>query len=92
MKQLVPDTARQPQPPTPIKEQTDVRTAQMIVRIPTNQVKRDFFPGLPVSHLGRFDALGLEEYCLDGRANRLYKPHVHARGKPFNHGFRAKGL
>ena len=29
---------------------------------------------MPVRHLDRVDAPGLEEYCLDGRHIRLYKP------------------
>ena len=80
MKQIVPDTARQPQPPAHIKEQTDERISQTIVRIQSNQAKRDLFPGFSVSHLDRFDAPGLEEYCLDGRANRLYKSRAAKEG------------
>ena len=55
-KQIFPDTARQPQPRAHIKEQTDERISQTIVRIQSNQAKRDFFPGFPVRHLDRFDA------------------------------------
>ena len=61
VKQIFPDTARQPQPPAHIKEQTDGRISQTIFRIQNNQAKRDFFPGLSVRHLDRFDAPGLEE-------------------------------
>ena len=42
VKQIFPDTARQPQPPAHIKEQTDERISQTIVRIQSNQAKRDF--------------------------------------------------
>ena len=56
VKQIFPDTARQPQPPAHIKEQTDERISQTIVRIQSNQAKREIFPGLSVSHLDRFDA------------------------------------
>ena len=42
MKQIFPDTARQPRPPAHIKEQTDERISQTIVRIQTNQAKRVF--------------------------------------------------
>ena len=56
VKQIFPDTARQPQPPAHIKEQTDERISQTIVRIQSNQAKREFFPGIPVSQLDRFDA------------------------------------
>ena len=34
------------------------------------------FPGTSVRHLDRFDAPGLEKYCLDGRQIRLYKPYT----------------
>ena len=80
VKQIFPDTARQPQPPAHIKEQTDGRISQTILRTQSNQAKRDFFPGFPVRHLDRFDAPGLEKYCLDGRANRLYKPRAAIEG------------
>ena len=56
VKQMFPDTARQPQPPAHIKEQTDERISQTIVRIQSNQAKRDFFPGFSVRHLDRVDA------------------------------------
>ena len=72
-KQIFPDTARQPQAPAHIKEQTDGRISQTILRIQSNQAKREIFPGLSVRHLDRFDAPGLEKYCLDGRTYRLYK-------------------
>jgi hypothetical protein len=55
-KQIFPDTARQPQAPAHIKEQTDERILQTIVRIQSNQAKRNFFPGFSVRHLDRFDA------------------------------------
>ena len=48
--------------------------SQTIVRIQSSDAKREMFPGCSVRNLDRFDAPGLEEYCLDGRANRLYKP------------------
>ena len=80
VKQIFPDTARQPQAPAHIKEQTDGRISQTIFRIQSNQAKREIFPGFSVRHLDRFDAPGLEEYCLDGRANRLYKPHAAIEG------------
>ena len=80
MKQIFPDTARQPQPPAHFKEQTDGRISQTIVRIQSNQATREIFPGFSVSHLDRFDAPGLEEYCLDGGASRLYKPHAAIEG------------
>ena len=84
MKQIFPDTARQPQAPAHIKEQTDERISQTIVRIQSNQAKRESFPGIPVRHLDRFDAPAENSIAL--------AEDVHARGKPFNHGFRAKGL
>ena len=56
MKQILPDTARQPQPPAHIKEQTDERISQTIVWIQSNQAKRAIFPGFSVRHLDRFDA------------------------------------
>ena len=55
VKQIFPDTARQPQAPTHIKEQTDERISQTIFRIQSNQAKRYLFPGFPVRHLDRFD-------------------------------------
>ena len=55
-KQIFPDTARQPQPPAHIKEQTDGRISQTIVRIQSNQATRKIFPGFSVRHLDRFDA------------------------------------
>ena len=79
-KQIFPDTAPQPKPPAHIKEQTDERISQTIFRIQSNQAKRDMFPGFSVNHLGRFDAPGLEEYCLDGRQIRLYKPRAATEG------------
>ena len=42
MKQIFPDTARQPKAPPHIKEQTDGRISQTIFRIQSNQAKRDF--------------------------------------------------
>ena len=75
VKQIFPDTARQPRPPTNNKEQTDGRISQTIFRIQSNQAKRKMFPGFSVRHLDRFNAPGLEKYCLDGTANRLYKPY-----------------
>ena len=39
------DTAAQPQASTHIKAQTDGRISQTIFGIPSNQAKRDFFPG-----------------------------------------------
>ena len=60
VKQIFPDTARQPQPPAHIKEQTDERISQTIVRIQSNQAKREMFPGFSLSDLDRFDAPGLE--------------------------------
>ena len=80
VKQIFPDTARQPQAPAHIKEQTDGRISQTIFRIQSNQAKRKMFPGFPVRHLDRFDAPGLEKYCLDGKANRLYKPRAAIEG------------
>ena len=65
VKQIFPDTVRQPRPPAHIKEQTDGRISQTIFRIQSNQAKREMFPGFPVRHLDRFDAPGLEKYCLD---------------------------
>ena len=56
IKQIFPDTARQPKPPAHIKEQTGGRISQTIVRIQSNQAKREFFPGIPVGHLDRLDA------------------------------------
>ena len=56
VKQIFPDTARQPQLPVHIKEQTDERISQTIFRIRSNQAKRNCFSGLPVRHLDRFDA------------------------------------
>ena len=56
VKQIFPDTARQPQPPAHIKEQTDERIPQTIFRIQSNQAKREIVPGIPVRHLDRFDA------------------------------------
>ena len=56
MKQIFPDTARQPQAPAHIKEQTDERISQTIVRIQSSEAKREFFPGFSVRHLDRFDA------------------------------------
>ena len=56
MKQIVSDTARQPQAPAHTKEQTDERISQTIVRIQSNQTKREFVPGFSVRHLDRFDA------------------------------------
>ena len=76
VKQMFPDTAPQPQPPTHIKEQTDGRISQTIVKIQSREAKREILPGMFVRHLGRFDAPGLEKYCLDGRHIRLYKPHL----------------
>ena len=73
MKQIFPDTARQPRPPAHIKDQTDERISQTIFRILSNLAKRDLFPGFPARHLDRFDAPGEEQYCLG--QNRLYKPH-----------------
>ena len=61
VKQIFPDTTRQPKPPPHIKEQTDGRISQTIVRIQSNQAKREFFPGFSVRHLDRFDAPDLEE-------------------------------
>ena len=78
VKQIFPDTARQPQPPVHIKEQTDERISQTIARIQSNQAKREFFPGFSVRHLDRFDAPAEEQYCL--RQNRLYKPHTAIEG------------
>ena len=80
VKQILPDTAPQPKPPAHLKEQADGRISQTILRIHSNQAKRYFFPGLSVHHLDRFDAPGLEEYCLDGRHIRLYKPHAAIEG------------
>ena len=80
VKQIFPDTARQPKPPANIKEQTDGRISQTIFRIQSNQAKRYFFPEFSVSHLDRFDAPGLEKYCLDGKQNRLYKQHAAIEG------------
>ena len=60
IKQICPDTARQPQPPAQIKEQTDERISQTIFTIQSNQTKRELVPGIPVSHLDGFDAPGLE--------------------------------
>ena len=79
-KQIFPDTAPQPKPPANIKEQTDERISQTIFSIPSNQAKRDFFPGFPVRHLDRFDAPAGEQYCLDGRQIRLYKPRAAIEG------------
>ena len=78
MKQIFPDTARQPQPPAHIKEQTDERISQTIVRMQSNEAKREFFPGFSVRHIGRFDAPAEEQYCLG--QNRLYKPHTAIEG------------
>ena len=80
VKQIFPDTARQPKVPAHIKEQTDGRISQTIFRIQSNQAKREMFPGFSVRHLDRFDAPGLEKHCLDGRHIRLYKP-VAIRGR-----------
>ena len=80
VKQIFPDTARQPKPPPHTKEQTDGRISQTIFRIQSNQAKREFFPGFSVRHLGRLDAPGLEKYCLDGKQNRLYKPRAAIEG------------
>ena len=60
MKQMFPNTARQPQPPAHIKEQTDEQKSQTIVRTQSNEAKRKTFPGFSVNHLDRFDAPGLE--------------------------------
>ena len=56
VKQIVTDSARQPQPPAHIKEQTDERISQTIFRIQSNQAKREIIPGFSVRHLDRFDA------------------------------------
>ena len=56
IKQILPATTRQPQPPTHIKEQTDGRISQTIARIQNNQAKRELFPGFSVGHFDRFDA------------------------------------
>ena len=56
MKQIFPDTARQPQPPAHTKEQTDELISRTIDRIQSNQATREIVPGLPVRHLDRFDA------------------------------------
>ena len=74
MNQIFPDTARQPKPPAHIKEQTDERISQTIVKIQSSQAKRRIFPGFSVRHFDRFDAPAEEQYCL--RQNRLYKPHT----------------
>ena len=78
IKQIFPDTAPQPKPPAHIKEQTDERISQTILRIQSNQAKRELFPGFPVRHFDRFDAPAEEQYCL--RQNRLYKPHTAIEG------------
>ena len=56
MKQIFPDTAPQPKPPAHVKEQTDERISQTIVRIQSSEAKREIFPGFSVRHLDRFDA------------------------------------
>ena len=56
VKQMFPDTARQPRPPAHIKEQADERISQTIVGIQSNQAKRKLFPWFSVRHLDRFDA------------------------------------
>ena len=81
VKQMSLDTARQPKPPAHTKEQTDERISQTIVRIQSNQAKREMFPEIYVRHLGCFDAPGREKYCLDGTPIRLYKPHLPPRGR-----------
>ena len=79
VKQIFPDTARQPQPPH-IKEQTDGRISQTIVGIQSNQAKREFFPGFSVRHLARFDAPAEKSIAWTGKQNRLYKPHAATEG------------
>ena len=56
VKQIFPATARQAHPPAHIKEQTDERISQTIVRIQSNRATREHFPGFSVRHLDRFDA------------------------------------
>ena len=107
IKQIFLDQARYLQAQTHHEEQTDERISQTIFGIQSCDAKRRIFPGISVRHRSGFDAPGLEEYCLEGTTNpslqaifkhqsneakRRFFPDVHARGKPFNHGFRAKGL
>ena len=73
-KQIFPDTAPQPKPQAHIKEQTDGRIPQTIVRIQSYDRKRLIFPGSSVRHRSAFDTPGLEQTCLDGKQIRLYNP------------------
>ena len=68
IKQIIRATARQPKPPTHIKEQTDGRKSKTIVRIQSSDHKRGIFPGFPARQVDCLDAPGLEQYCLDGKA------------------------
>ena len=60
LKQIFLDLQDHPPPRTHHEEQTDERISKTIVRIQSNQAKREKFPADSVSHLIGFDAPGLE--------------------------------
>ena len=75
VKQIFPDIPLITNCGTHTKEQTDGRISQTIFKHQSSEAKRRIFPGFSVRHRSAFDAPGLEEYCSDGKAYRLYKPH-----------------
>ena len=105
-KQISPDTAPVPRCQTHIKEQTDGRISQTIFKQQSFNRKRSIFPGISVRHRSACDTPGQNRLALDGtvstshfqkmkfkhRRTGRFRQNVTARGKPFNHGFRATGL
>ena len=49
------NAAAEPQPPAHVSQQTDGRISKTIVRIQSNQAKRENVPGFSVRHLDRSD-------------------------------------